>query len=214
MHTSLATYGKLKIIDILNDSRSEYWATALFEQELHNIRTDASIPLAKNYYTIDLNDFYSFTLLTTSDRRLIAFSGLQKSGPWSQQVARISSRFRIAKDFQTHGLMGRGYDRSIFSGSKYLMPYQLGVAISLGLSGVFLSRENIHKRRHLQSMTDRFNEFESRTKYVVYPHAVNTCRLLSNGTVNDESGCWQNAIVAKLNDDFSLGLPEKRLDTP
>lgn len=196
----------MHVVDIIQDPLPRY--LALLEREQKNI-VAADVRLSKNYVSMNLDDFYSFTLLLSDDDRLVAFSGLQKPGPWSPNVARISSRFRIANDFQTIGLMGRSYDRSIFSGSKYLIPYQLGVAIDLNLSGVFCSRENLTKRKHLQSMADRFNEFETRTRYEVYPKAVNVCRRLGDGKLNIQNACWQNAIVAKLQDDFELGLPEK-----
>ena len=193
---------------VANPSES---AMSLLHLEQENIASQ-DVRLKQNYASIDLSDYHSFTLLLTDDGRLVAFSGLQKNGPWQRNIARISSRFRIAKDFQTDGLMGRGYDRSIFSGSKYLIPYQLGLAIEIGLSGVFLSRENINKRRHLQSMADRFNEFETRARYEVYPNAVNICKRISDCAINNEPACWQNVIYAKLKDDFALLLPEKRLD--
>ena len=98
----------------------------LFLSELEAIRRD-EFRLKQNYLNIDLNDYHSFTILCEGDD-LVAFSGLQAVGPWGPDIARLSTRFYIAKKFRTQG--GRSY----FSGSRYLNPVQLDVASRLGLS--------------------------------------------------------------------------------
>lgn len=197
---------QMRIIDIIE--KSEPWAMDLLREEQTNIEEE-DVKLKKNYINLDLNSFFSFTLLVTDDHRLVAFAGLQKAGPWDQKVGRICSRFRIAKPFQTFNMLNRTYDRSIFSGSKYIMPYQIGVAIKLGLTGVFFSRENPKRRAYLQSIADRCNEFENRVRYEVHPKVVNVCRRYGDGIVNQETTCWQNAVIARISADFELGLPEK-----
>ena len=184
------------------------WATNLFNEELERIASE-DIKLKKNYIDINLDDYYSFTLLINDSDELVAFSGLQKPGPWHSNIARIGTRYRIVKKFQTTGLLARTYDRSLLSGSKYMMPYQLRVAIDLDLDGVFFSRENTFNRKHLQSIADKCNEYENRTTYEVYPHSVNVCRLLKSGCMNNDDTCWQNAVIAKLKPDFDIGLPQR-----
>jgi hypothetical protein len=193
----------MHVIDLL--TTKDKWAHDLYDCEIDNIKND-NVRLKKNYINIQLQDYHCFTILVTDDRELVAFSGLQRSGPWNQQVGRISTRFRIAKKFQTTGMLSRTYDRSIFSGSGYLMPYQVTKAIELGLSGVFFSRENTTQRRHLQSIADRCNEFETRIKYEVLASVANICKRI-DGRINNQYSCWQNIVYAKISDPFDLGLP-------
>lgn len=199
----------MRIVDIIK--HRDQLTLDLLNDELANIANE-DIRLKKNYVDLNLTDYYSFTLLLTDSDELVAFSGLQKPGPWHNRVARIGTRYRIAKKFQTSGLLAKTYDRSLLSGSKYMLPYQLGVALELGLNGVFFSRETTFKRKHLQSVVDKCNDHESRAKYEVYPYMVNVCRFLKSGCINDDDACWQNVVISKFNQDFDLALPQKPIE--
>lgn len=196
----------MQIIDIVKTPDSH--ALYLFNGELELIKKNESFALKRNYENINLDHFHSFTLLISDEGDLVAFSGLQSAGPWHTSVARIGSKYRIAKKYQTVGLLGRTYDRSLLSGSRYMLPYQLSVAIDRNLSGVFFSREGQQNRNHLKAMADKCNQFESRIEYQVYPKMVNVCRLVNGRDRNDSASCWQNAVIGRLTSDFELGLPE------
>lgn len=209
------------VVDIVSEnSEKKALALQLFHQEIEKIR-QSDFRLKKNYLNIDLDKFYSFTVLLAG-QELVAFSGLQKPGPWHSRVARISTRLYIAEKFRysSDGLkaykMGEASSPEYHPGSAFLTPYQLNVARKLDLDGVFLTRENPKARKTLYLMAKNCSEFDpTHPHYEVLEHVVNVCPQHNSAGkfigINDDSSCWQNAIVVRLKPEFDLGLPERKL---
>lgn len=198
------------IYDIVKDRDSEGYR--LFLNEIESIQR-REFKLKANYENIDLDRFHSFTVLTDSGK-LVAFSGLQRAGPWSERVARLSSRFYISPDFQTRGMLAYkfapNYRSSYHTGSKHLNPYQIEVARRLGLDGVFISREYPLKRKSLVAIAERCAYYDrSGSTYELLPVLMNVSATNSR---SNRPAHWQNIIAVKFNENFKIGLPELSLE--
>jgi hypothetical protein len=149
----------------------------------------------------------------TDGGKLAAFSGLQRPGPWSPRVARLSTRFYISPDYQTQGMLAykfaETYRSSYHTGSKHMNPYQIRIARELGLTGVFISREYPQKRRHLYAIAERCAHYDTTgSQYEVLPFLSNVRPMERQDRIHH----WQNIIAVKFSPEFEIGLPEMSLE--
>lgn len=125
----------MEVVDLKITTLPKLWNEAI------NTISSSNDPLRDNYLHINFDEFLSFTCVVHSDR-IIAFSGLQyDSDKWGPHIARCSSRMWIHPDFRFNGLT-RFVGGPKFLNSYYCIPKQLEVALSNGISTVFVSREH------------------------------------------------------------------------
>ena len=122
----------IQVVDMCLDRTCD----SLWAKEIESIK-NSNEEFKENYTSINFEDFKSFTVLIL-DNEVVAFSGLQYSSErWGNNTARIFSRFYIAPKYR-HGANLLTDDLY----TKYMLPLQLRAARSIGLSSVFISREN------------------------------------------------------------------------
>jgi hypothetical protein len=129
----------MKILDMCVDYNSNLW------DKTKKIIMDGNDPLKSNYINLSPADFVCWPVLIDNEE-IVCFSGLQINVErWGINFARINSRFYINPKYRHRG-PGKMSNSEKFLNTKYLLPVQIDKAKSLGLKGVFMSREGDHKK--------------------------------------------------------------------
>ncbi len=192
----------LELVD-LKLTRDVFWkdAFAQFIQELPLKRSQDL--LIKNYLQLDKKwpEYDVFNLLVQDDK-IMGFSGMHTS-PYPQNIARVLSRLYYATELRRKDLAGHSLPSYA---ARLMLPYQIKRAQELGKDVIFLSFQELRRRRFCQKMAEVLRE-QYQQDWYLDDNMVNTARRLPNGKLNMDRSVWQNAIVLKLNPLAKFDLP-------
>ena len=151
----------------------------------------------KNYLNLKktLTKFLSYELIINDNNEVVAASGLKlyNNEARTASLTYITSKFR-KKNLNNHLLLSE----------EVFVPYEIEVAKSNNVKGIFFSIELFRRRNALKKFCK--NLAKQGVFFYVYPNMVNTCRKYNVSTINMEQPCWQNIAVHKTYN--IIDLPE------
>lgn len=170
-----------------------------------DIQNSSSAPLISNYsnYGEVIADSICTTACFGSDR-LLGVSTLWQGhfgGAWARALNRT-----YYTSFYRNRASSRLSIPNLASG--IMLPIQIEVAQSMGLSGVLITMEGERGVSYIERVTSSLPN-NSYGCWKVLPGPHNTCRLLPNGQINPDKGCWQTVGYLSLKKDSKPVLPKK-----
>jgi len=183
----------IQIIDILD---KPYWQSILLEK-VNKIK-ETTHHNASNYlnFHVRLPLYDSFVILVDDDN-ILAMSGLFNGNIYPQNISRALDR-----TYYFENKKSRGFNKEYYYASKYMLPYQVEIAKKLNKAAVFVSIQNLNKRK-------AFLRFCKNSHNLLTPleNLYNTCRQINN-TINNDVLCWQNVAIHKIDPNYNLILPQ------
>ena len=189
----------IEIYDILKDS---YWRQKVINS-IPEIVASGHFN-ANNYKNLaDRLDEYECFNVVLKKGRPVAISGLYNGNIYPANTARILDR-TYYYDWNKSGGMFSPWKKDLRYNSFYVIPYQMKIAEKHGFDSVFISIQNLKKRRALEMMTDRQPDY----KFEMLPDLYNTCKCSADNSPNPAQVCWQNISIYYITDNHSFDLPK------
>ncbi len=151
-----------------------------------------------------IDNYLTYHVAKYNDK-VIAMAGMFQTKFWNPKFVRVLDRCYYFKIARSSALSFLNDKELKATASTHFLPKQIEIALSKNLIP-FFSIQGIKRRPAMYRMVERWNK-NNKNQFIILPKLYFTC----NSKPNDNTMCWQNIAVLKIEGYEDFNLPSKTI---